>query len=209
MLTLSIHDFAGPFLRELKTGIPREAVTVMRSVANELNKRYAAYARSGPFGPFAPVTQALRKKYKSGYGQWISRFSRYQVDPATLTARVGVLSKGDLAGMGQVRFVPISDSFSRSAALHAQGYTTYVTKSRQRSIAKALRRVYSGSGKWSDVNPLVNSIMPRLGPHFVKPRPVAGPVFSANRQWIGDAFNKLYDIKRAGDRYSKDWARED
>lgn len=208
MLVVSLKDEAGPFLNSLRKGVKGEAASVLRSVSNEMKKRYATYARTASLGPYAPLTVALRKQFKGGYGQWIGRFARYQVDPNTLTAKIGVLSKSDVLGMGPLRFVPISAGFSKSAQLHASGWTKTITRAKQKSIAKGIMLVYGKGGNWGDVEYLIRKLMPRLGSRPVRPRPIAEPVYEANRTFMVNSFETLFDIKRAGERYSKDWAAQ-
>lgn len=199
MYEISIKDNASAGIRAEIEEFPRTAASVLRSVANELRGRYAQYAKQGPLGPYSPLTVALRKKYKGGYGEWIARFTRYYVNAQTLTAKIGLLSSADVAGGGG-RFEPISTSFAMSAKRHAEGYVLDINTKRVRALAAILTHKY-GKQDW------ISEILPKAGKHQVKPRPIAGPVLAANRQWAVESFIRLFKIKRMGARYSSNWAK--
>lgn len=215
MLSISIDDSE---LRNLAATWPARhysaAKSAIQSVSYEMSKYYAAYARTGPHGPFAPLTVATRKQFKGGYGAWIARFTRYYVDPNSLQAQIGVLSKGDIGqsyfktppqGAGELTLAklrPISGGFSKAAKRHARGYGTRISKENQRKIAKALMKVYGKDADW------IHKLIPSLGFHRVKARPIARPVYETRRAWAISAVRSLYKIKMEGLRYSRSWARD-
>lgn len=187
--------------------------SAMRSVSDELRKRYAKYAKTAPYGPYAPLTIALRKGFGgtgkrgfasgSGYGPWIAAFTRYHVeqDGSKVIGKVGLLSKSDISGTFRGKGGPISASFAASAKRHAKGYDISVTRKRQRALGALLMRRYGKDEEF------IHRLIPRQGTHRVKPRPVAEPVLAANKRWIIHSFLKLVKIKLAGGEYSRDWAR--
>lgn len=211
MLEINLDDTEFKRLAEqLPEAHKSAAASVLRSVSYELSTGYRDFARTNDFGPFSPLTYAMRKGFgkqstagnmtRKGYGQWIGDFSRYFVDPDQLTAVIGILSKDDI-DVRKARFEVISRGFARSAKRHAAGFRIQIDKARQRSIAKALMRQYGKDAEW------IHTIIPRIGAHQVKARPVAYPVYQANKAAVIRTCMELYKVKMAGLRYSSQAAR--
>lgn len=195
--------------------------SVTSSVANELRKRTASYAKTTNFGPYAPITTAMRKGFgsansrgyfKGGYGQWVAEFTRYSVRPDG-TAKIGLLTASDIAGSQYLRDLPsdadasmkskwrvISKGFAASARLHAKGGNIKVTRSKQIAMAKALVAIYGKD--------FPRVLLPKIGSHPLKKRAVFIPVLERNRSWAVAKARELYSIKMAGGRYSRNWAKE-
>lgn len=177
----------------------------LRSESFRLNKRIQDYARSrgGGTWKFAPITKHLRKG--RGYSAWVSRFSRYHVDPVNLTGYAGLLGK--LPG---AKFSPISRSFVASAARHTKGFTMHISGRQQRRMAKKLLNPVRFSGfktlkgaqrKWDSIH----SAIPKAGFHRVPARPFAGPVFRQEKSRTIRNLQVLYLTKLGGGRYAKTW----
>jgi hypothetical protein len=200
--------------RELAKELPEAhqaaATSVLRSVSSQLNVAYQGYARSTDFGPFAPLTVALRKGFgrtgkrgtmtRKGYGQWVGDFSRYFVDPDILLSLIGMLSKNEIDA-SQARFEPISRGFAMSAQKQAGGFDISIDRKRQRGIAKALMAQYGKDAEW------IHKIIPSLGIHHVRARPVADPVYEQMRAAAIQTCMDLYKAKMAGFRYAGTAAR--
>lgn len=190
-------------IKDLPDASRAALVSVMRSEAFRVGGILKSYAKSGGEGwpKEAPITKALRRG--RGYGAWFARWTRYFVDPVQLTAYAGIIAKGDV-DMAAARFQPVSKQFGDTAKRIARGYKFTQTKRRQREQAALLTAKYKSAKGQARVIKLI----PRIGPHFVKPRPVVYPIFQRERARSVRNIERLWKIKLEGRRYSKDWAVE-
>jgi len=184
--------------------------SALRSESYRLSQAYRAYASSHDFGPFAPMTIALRKG--KGYGPLISRFTRYFVDPKKLVGFAGILSKDDI-NITSARFQPISRGISSSAKRLAAGYAITIDRAKQRKIAKRLQakgltKTGRASKAWGRKYGDYHLMVPRIGLHRVKPRPIAAIVMMKERSRSVRNLARLYAIKMQGGRWSKSWVAE-
>jgi hypothetical protein len=181
--------------------------SVLSSVSNELRKQAAAYARSASFGTPSPLAVATRKQFKKGYGPWVAAFTRYSVNRKTLFAQVGLLSATDTGSQyldeGRTARV-ISRGFAAAARKLAKGGIITITKKKQIGIARALIKDYGASMRLTALSYLI----PRVGPHTLRARPVFGPFGRSKRDWAVRKMAELYRVKMEGGRYSKSWASE-
>jgi hypothetical protein len=198
MLTVQVDSNVTRALSLLSQDLDSILASALRSEAYRLNTLIQETARSEDFGPFAPYTVAARKG--RGYGPWFARFSRYFVDPEFLEAGAGLLGP-DEAPRGKRRFAPISRQFVRTAAMHAKGYTVEITRERQRKIAQFLQKKYGGALKrttaarnrrtMTSLNVSGwHKMIPRVGTHTVKARPIV------SRVWTGEESNIQENIRR-------------
>jgi hypothetical protein len=178
-------------------GIDKVTASVLRSEAYRLNEKVRSYARGTDFGPFAPATVGLRKG--SGYGPWFAKFTRYYVDPKNLTAQIGLLTKADMERT-HARIRPISMSFARSAMALQKGYTVEITRKEQAVIAKRLQAKYGQPKRARSTTSAAHygrmwarllygswhRMVPRLGTHTVKPRPIIPVIWEQEEPKLGD-----------------------
>ena len=180
--------------------------TAIKAEARRLNlvvKKYAASEGEGEFLPYAPATQVLRKR--KSYGAWFAPYSRYFYDARQHRGFVGIITAKDV-GTSAIKFKPISRLFGNTAKRMARGYSFQMTRKGQRAMAAQLEakyeRVSSVLGdKW-------RSMIPRVGTHRVKPRPVIDPVFQREQHRSIRNMKRIFITKIQGGRYSRDWATE-
>lgn len=178
-------------------GIDKVTASVLKSEAYRLNEAVKSYAQSGGFGPFAPATVGLRKG--AGFGPWFARFTRYYVDPKTLTAQIGLLTKADVERT-HARIRPISMGFARAAMALQKGYTVQITRREQVAIARRLQAKYGEPKRarsttsaahygrlWARVlHGSWHRMVPKLGAHQVRPRPIVPVIWEREQATLGD-----------------------
>lgn len=184
----------------------------IKGEAYRLNTVMRAYARS-KYRDRSPTARYFGKT-RQNYGRWIAGMVRYAVDPLTLQARVGVIGRGDLAGMpGARRVQPVSIGFARSARKLASGFRFYQTYKRKRAMyaqmySRKLKR-YGGQYDRQLAIPMKRRfgyLVPSVGWHTVRARPVADPVARRERHRSTRNILRLYRIKMRGGRFKNGWA---
>jgi hypothetical protein len=186
----------------------------LRTVAFGLKKNIDDEARKRP-NDYAPITRVLRKG--RGYGPWFAKFNRYFVDAKNLTAYAGILSASRV-DLGQARFKVISEEYAMSAERLARGYKFQMTRRRQKTLARLLREKVTGRAVGGELKggrtykthkgkvralARYGRMLPKLGPHGVKPRPIVEPVFRREKSRVIRDLAHLYTMKINGIRWDK------
>lgn len=186
--------------------------TALRAEGLRLAKRawvrYACSEGHGRFRPYAPVTIALRKGWRGvgkGYGQWMKGLGRYWVDRESLTAYIGVLGRDKFKAAPKLQ--PLSKQFAQSARLHARGYAVFISRKVQRRIAARLQRKYMGY-KRASKRAEFHRMVPKVGWHYVKRRPVAPVVARRERRKSIRNVMRIYVTKMMGERYGRTWMED-
>jgi len=154
--------------------------SAMKKELYRLNQQYKGYASSQyrGTGGFSPTTIALRR-YKAGYGPWLSRFSRYYVHPSILMGASGILDRSEAPGLGSA----VPKRVASMARRHTRGGQIRIGRQQQKAIAAKLRKRHQAiteRGQWGSHGGLGRYI-PKLGVHRLRPRPIAEPVWHRER----------------------------
>ena len=198
--------------RALPAARVKAQVDAMKVGAFEFNKhirRYATGQGDGSFRPYAPITPMLRKTFRLGYGQWFARFSFYDVSPSGDRGVAGMLGPGDQVGGGKVR--PVGKAMAKSAKKHATGYSIRITQKSQRSIAKRVfekgryRKRAGSSLRMTLFLGIRSGLIPKIGWHRVKARPIVAPVRAAREREVMQKVRETYLLKLRAQLRQKAW----
>ena len=193
MLTIKIDQTQ---LQDLKRQYPakfrRACESVLKSESFRLKGALATQAQQ-TMVPLAPMTPLLRKGAQQ-VGPFLSRFMQYDVDPATLSALIGILDKGKR---------PVSKGISVLAQRQAKGYAINITRASQRYIAKRIKAKLgrlTGRGQWGSYGGVL-AFIPKYGRHFSRARPIVSVVYERERTIVIANIRRNLAIKLSGGRY--------
>ncbi len=159
-----------------------------------LKKEMRTYARRHPWRQ-APVTPFFRKSRKS-YGPWFASFTFYAVDREQGLAKLGVLDRSAILNMKVSKgFRPASSGYARNARRHAGGWGFYQTRARQKAMYAHLLSLRTRSGRARVNRARAYSMIPKVGWHYVRPRPVVEAVINRQRHRIVENLKRKYKAK--------------
>lgn len=164
------------------------------SESYRISKEMKAYARRHPWRQ-APITKMWRKS-SLPYGRWFARNVRYAIDKRSHFAKVGLLDSEALSGMSvYTRFKPISRGYARNARKLAAGYAFNQTRGRQKAMYARLYGLKSRNGRRRVSRARGVNMVPSVGWHAVRPRPIARAVLMRQRSKISRNIEQKYWTK--------------